>query len=344
MIIRLKPTATREQKESLLMRLQSLELRYHQTGEAIVLPKFSDTAAFSDLSFADAIETDTPYHLASRKWKDKTVVGVKGLEIGADSFTIMAGPCSVEDEEQVETTAAFLASCGIGFIRGGAFKPRTSPYSFRGRGKEGLEILYSAAKRHGLRVVTEIMDANLLDEVYEHAEILQVGSRNMQNFSLLDRLGKIDKPVLLKRGMYARVTEWLSAAEYVLAGGNEKVILCERGIRSFDSSSRNVMDVGVIPLVKELSHLPVIADPSHGTGAASRVPALALASVAAGADGLLIEIHPDPKNALSDAQQTISFETFSRLLEDVRAIKSALANSRAGARTNGAAVKLESFS
>ncbi len=228
---------------------------------------------------------------------------------------MIAGPCAIENEDQIFSTAAFLAGKGLKFIRGGAYKPRTSPYSFKGLGKSGLELISKAAVKYNLRVVTEIMDLNLLDEVYEYADILQVGSRNMQNFHMLRELGKIDKPVMLKRGMNAKVNEWLLAAEYILSGGNEKVILCERGIRGFDPETRNVMDVGIIPLVKELSHLPIIADPSHGTGASQRVLPMSLASAAAGADGLMIEVHPNPSAALSDSQQAINFEMFDSLVD-----------------------------
>jgi 3-deoxy-7-phosphoheptulonate synthase len=252
--------------------------------------------------------------LASNKWKKNTRFDVKGVPVGGNLFNIIAGPCSVESEEHIYKTAEFLHKLGIKFIRGGAYKPRTSPYSFMGLGKKGLEVMYAAAQKYDLRVVTEIMDLSLLDEVSAYSDILQVGSRNMQNFYMLKELGKTTKPVLLKRAMHAKVTEWLLAAEYILSGGNNAVILCERGIRSFDPDSRNVMDVGVIPLLKELSHLPVIADPSHGTGASSRVQAMSLASAAAGANGLIIEIHPEPHKALSDSAQAISFEQFETLL------------------------------
>ncbi len=260
---------------------------------------------------------DTPYQLASKQFTDHTSFAIKEVQIGSPHFNIIAGPCSVENEEQIFTTAAFLQNSGIRMMRGGAYKPRTSPYSFRGLGKQGLELIRKAAYKHNQLVVTEILDLQFLDEVYQYADILQVGSRNMQNFHLLNELGKINKPILLKRGMQAKTKEWLLAAEYILCGGNEKVILCERGIRSFDPDTRNVMDIGIIPLIKELSHLPIIADPSHGTGAASRVLPVSLAAAAAGADGLIIEIHPNPEKALSDSKQALSFDAFTNLLDSL---------------------------
>jgi 3-deoxy-7-phosphoheptulonate synthase len=281
----------------------------------IVAPKLShtfDPRPFSVIT--EIVNIDTPYQLASNKWKFRTQFDVNGVTVGGEWFNIIAGPCSVESEEHIYKTAEFLHKLGIKFIRGGAYKPRTSPYSFMGLGKKGLQMMHAAAKEYDLRVVTEIMDLSLLDEVMAYSDILQVGSRNMQNFYMLKELGNVRKPVLLKRAMHAKVAEWLLAAEYILSGGNNDVVLCERGIRSFDPDSRNVMDVGVIPLLKELSHLPVIADPSHGTGAASRVEAMSLASAAAGANGLIVEIHPEPQKALSDSAQAISFVQFETLL------------------------------
>lgn len=327
MIIQLKHTCSELERNQLFQKLDSLQTsyKYIAKGNLIVLPKLNDSAFLKNIGFIERItETNTPYQLASLSFKPNTSFEVKGITISNHDFSVMAGPCSIENEEQVETTASVLSKLGVKFIRGGAYKPRTSPYSFRGLGLEGLKMMRKVADKYDLRVVTEIMDLSLLDEVYEYADILQVGSRNMQNFSLLDQLGKIDKPVLLKRGMQATTTEWLLAAEYILSGGNEEVILCERGIKSFDPMSRNVMDVGVIPLIKELSHLPIIADPSHGTGQASRVKAMSLASVAAGADGLLIEIHPNPTKALSDAQQAISLEAFEELYVQVNHLRQAL--------------------
>lgn len=321
MIIRLN-TADQGQIQPLLDYVRQLSpyCKWHKATLTIVAPKLpmdKHLMAFSHLG--EFIEIDTPYQLASIKAKKETIVEVNGEPIGTNHFSIMAGPCSVENEDQIFATAALLQQLGIKFIRGGAYKPRTSPYAFMGLGKKGLQMLSAAAKAYDLRVVTEIMDLSLLDEVAEHADILQVGSRNMHNFYMLGELGKINKPVLLKRGMQAKVTEWLLAAEYILSGGNPNVILCERGIRSFDPETRNVMDIGVIPLIKELSHLPIIADPSHGTGKASRVQALSLAAAAAGAHGLLIETHPHPEKALSDSQQALTFEELGLLVSQLKA-------------------------
>jgi 3-deoxy-7-phosphoheptulonate synthase len=295
---------------------EASHFRYIASENIIVTPTLSKPINLKQFSVVeDSFDIKTPYQLASIEWKQSTKFEVKQIPIGGDLFNIMAGPCSVESEDHIYKTAAFLHKHGIKFIRGGAYKPRTSPYSFMGMGKRGLEVLNAAAKEYDLRVVTEIMDLSLLDEVAQYSDILQVGSRNMHNFYMLNELGKINKPILLKRGMQAKVTEWLLAAEYLLSGGNNEVILCERGIRSFDSQSRNTMDIGVIPLIKELSHLPIIADPSHGTGSSSRVEAMSLASAAAGANGLIIEIHPEPKKALSDSDQAISFNQFETLLQ-----------------------------
>jgi 3-deoxy-7-phosphoheptulonate synthase len=306
------------------LRKESPHYRYIADQHLIVAPKLANKSELRSFAVIEKItEIDTPYQLASNKWKKQTSFDVQGVPVGSHLFNVIAGPCSIESEEQIFTTAEFLNKLGIKFIRGGAYKPRTSPYSFMGLGKKGLELLSEAAKQYDLRVVTEIMDISLLDEVYKYADVLQVGSRNMQNFYMLNELGKTDKPVLLKRGMHAKVTEWLLAAEYMLSGGNDKVILCERGIRSFDPESRNVMDIGVIPLLKELSHLPVIADPSHGTGASSRVESMALASASAGANGLIIEVHPNPKQALSDSAQAINFSQFEHLLLQIKTLLSA---------------------
>jgi 3-deoxy-7-phosphoheptulonate synthase len=322
MIIRLN-TSQESELEQLFNYLNAggFHYRFLANEKVIVAPKLNDQEAIKKFdAVTETVAIDTPYQLASNKWKQRTQFEVNGVPVGTDIFNVIAGPCSVESEEQIFATAAFLHKLGVKFIRGGAYKPRTSPYSFMGMGKKGLQLMHEAAKQYDLRVVTEIMDLSLLDEVYQYADVLQVGSRNMQNFYMLNELGKINKPVLLKRGMHAKVAEWLLAAEYILSGGNQQVILCERGIRSFDPASRNVMDVGVIPLLKELSHLPVIADPSHGTGAASRVPALALASAAAGANGMIIEVHPQPEKALSDSQQALNFEQFEQLLTQVQTL------------------------
>ncbi|MEI6507866.1 MAG: 3-deoxy-7-phosphoheptulonate synthase [Bacteroidota bacterium] len=293
----------------------SLYFHYLENEQVVIIPKSNDISLIKDFEVVETIyPIDTPFQLASNIWKKTTTIDFSDFTIGANNFNIIAGPCSVENEEQIFKTAEFLSKIGVGLIRGGAFKPRTSPYSFRGLGVDGLKILKQAAKQYNLKIVTEILDLSMLDDVYQYADVLQVGSRNMQNFYMLNELGKIEKPVLLKRGMTARVYEWLLAAEYILSGGNEQVILCERGIRSFDPQSRNVFDLGAISLIKELSHLPIIADPSHGTGASSRVLPMSLAAAATGADGLIIEIHPEPSKALSDKEQALNFTEFEDLI------------------------------
>jgi 3-deoxy-7-phosphoheptulonate synthase len=247
-----------------------------------------------------------------------TGTGTRGMAIGPGTFTLIAGPCSVENEAMILRTAEHLVSRGVRLMRAGAFKQRSSPYSFQGLGGEGLEILRRARARTGIGIVTELMDTDNADAVEGVADIIQIGTRNMQNFSLLRRVSRARKPVLLKRGMSATLEEWLMAAEYVLAGGNYHVILCERGVRTFSDHSRNTLDLSVIPPVKHLSHLPILVDPSHGTGKRDYVPAMALAALAAGADGLLIEVHPQPEKAFSDGAQSLDFAQFDRLLENLK--------------------------
>jgi 3-deoxy-7-phosphoheptulonate synthase len=267
-----------------------------------------------------------PYQLVSREWKSqKTTFEINGVEIGKDLLMI-AGPCAVENEEQIYTISEFLSKKGVRFMRGGAYKPRTSPYSFQGLKKEGLELMRRAADDHGLAVVSEIMSASQLDEFVENVDILQVGTRNMQNYPLLRALGKINKPVLLKRGMSNTIEEWLLAAEYILSGGNEQVILCERGIRTFETATRNTLDIAAVPLVQQLSHLPVIVDPSQGTGVRDIVDPVSVAAIAAGADGLIIEVHNQPEEALSDGDQSIYLDQFETLQK--RLVKAASIDNR----------------
>ncbi len=274
---------------------------------------------------AELIRVTKPFKLASREMKaEDTVVSSAFSPIGPPHFTIIAGPCSVEDEAMILRTAEHLASLGLTWMRAGAFKPRSSPYSFQGMGIEGLEILARARERFGVGIVTELMDTENASAVEDLADIIQIGARNMQNFSLLKRVGKSPKPVLLKRGMSATLEEWLMAAEYILAGGNRDVILCERGVRTFADHSRNTLDLSVVPPAKALSHLPVFVDPSHGTGKRAFVPAMSLAAMAAGADGLLVEIHPTPDRALSDGAQSLDFAGFDRLLADLRRLGAAM--------------------
>ncbi|HTT65366.1 MAG TPA: 3-deoxy-7-phosphoheptulonate synthase [Bryobacteraceae bacterium] len=267
----------------------------------------------------------SPYKLASRNFNPGgTVVKAGGVAIGGDQVVVMAGPCSVESREQIECVAAQVARAGARVIRGGAFKPRSSPYSFQGLGAEGLQMLRAAADRNGLVVVSEVMDQTQIPLVAEYSDILQVGARNMQNFNLLRELGKLRKPVLLKRGIAATIEELLLSAEYIMAGGNYEVILCERGIRTFETYTRNTMDISAIPVVKKLSHLPIVADPSHGTGRRDKVAPMARAAVAAGADGLLIEVHPDPDRALSDGAQSLHPDQFEELMGQLRMIAPAV--------------------
>lgn len=301
---------------------------YLSDKQEFVIPKLNDKSFLNEFSnsISEIIEIDTPFQLSSNKYKKHTEININGSEISNTAFSLIAGPCSIESEEQIFHTAEFISSKGLKFLRGGAYKPRTSPYSFRGMGLDGLKLIKEAATLHGLNVVTELMDLSLLDEVLEYADIIQIGSRNMSNFFMLAELGKVKKPVMLKRGMIAKTNEWLLAADYILSNGNEDVILCERGIRSFDPQMRNVFDVNVIPLIQSLSHLPIIADPSHGTGEAKFVYPISLAAVAAGANGLMIEIHPNPKTALSDSNQALTFDEFDNLLSGIHVIRESIVN------------------
>ena len=267
----------------------------------------------------ELIRVTKPYKLASREMHPAdTHVRTAQTVIGPGTFTLIAGPCSVENEDLILRSAEFLLKHGVRLMRAGAFKPRTSPYAFQGMGLEGLEILARVRNRTGIGIVTELMDTDNADAVEEVADIIQIGTRNMQNFSLLRRVSHAGKPVLLKRGMSATLEEWLMAAEYVMAGGNYNVVLCERGVRTFSDHSRNTLDLSVIPPAKHVSHLPILVDPSHGTGRRDYVPPMALASLAGGADGLLIEVHPDPDHAMSDGAQSLTFAAFERLLDSLK--------------------------
>ena len=270
----------------------------------------------------EIIHVTQPYKQVSREWKaENTVVRLpSGIAVGGDEIVVMAGPCSVESEEQILTAAREVREAGAVILRGGAFKPRTSPYSFQGLGKQGLELLAKAREETGLAIVTEAMDIEGIDLVAEYADIVQIGARNMQNYSLLKYAGRIGKPILLKRGISATITELLLSAEYILAEGNAQVILCERGIRGFDTATRFVFDLTAIPLVQKLSHLPIVADPSHATGLRAKVTPMARAAIAAGADGLLVEVHPAPDRALSDGAQSLDPDQFTDLMRQCRAI------------------------
>ncbi len=274
---------------------------------------------------ARVLSISEPYVFAGRDFKpENTVINVGDALIGSNEVTIIAGPCAVENELQIHTVAQYVAKAGAKFLRGGAYKPRTSPYSFQGLGEDGLKFIRDAADSNGLKVVTEIIDLTLIDMVGKYTDIFQVGARNMYNYPLLKELGKLNIPVLLKRGLSATIDELLMSSEYILAGGNNKVILCERGIRTFEPSTRNTFDISAIPVIQQKSHLPVIADPSHATGFRDMVTPVARAAVAAGADGLIIEVHNDPNKALSDGPQALLPDQFEKLISEVRLIASAI--------------------
>ena len=333
MIIVIKQGATEEQR---ILFKTALETKYDvkvNTWKGVkptVLGLIGDTTNIDEdwVNAQEVVESvkrvQEPYKKANRKFHpDDTIIEFpNGQKIGDGSLCIMAGPCSVETEEQINYVAERVKAAGAAFLRGGAFKPRTSPYSFQGLKSEGLDLLKGARKATGLPIVTEIMRAAHID-MFESVDIIQVGARNMQNFELLKELGKIDKPILLKRGLANTIEEWLMSAEYIMAGGNSKVILCERGIRTFETATRNTLDLSAIPVVKKLSHLPVIVDPSHATGKSSLVEQMALAAVAAGADGLMIEVHNDPKHALSDGAQSLTPDQFDTVARRVFALKKA---------------------
>jgi 3-deoxy-7-phosphoheptulonate synthase len=266
----------------------------------------------------DVVPISRPHKLAGREFQSEdSVIKVGDVTIGGEALVVMAGPCAVETEEQLLQSARAVKAAGANILRGGAFKPSTSPYSFRGLGKDGLELLAQARRETGMPVITEVMTPHDVELVLRYADILQVGTRNMQNFALLDEVGKAQMPVMLKRGLSATIQEWLLSAEYILAQGNRQVMLCERGIRTFETYTRNTMDISAIPVIKKLSHLPIIADPSHGTGKWHLVTPVSLAAVAAGADGLMIEVHPSPEHALKDGAQSLTFENFQQLMAQV---------------------------
>ena len=333
MIIILKPNPDQQQYENLAAWLRGMGLKLHEsTGmQSTIIGLVGDTSAVDiDLIGAmDIVESvrriQEPYKAANRKFHPlDTVVEIGDIKIGGGNFCAIAGPCSVETEEQICQTAREVKAAGAQMLRGGAFKPRTSPYAFQGLGGNGIELLMKAKAETGLPIVTEIMDLSQL-HMFDDVDVIQVGARNMQNFQLLKELGKVSKPILLKRGLSSTIEEWLMSAEYIMAGGNANVILCERGIRTFETATRNTLDLSAIPVVKERSHLPVIIDPSHATGYAKYVEAMSLAAVAAGADGLIIEVHNNPAAAWCDGQQSITPEAFGRLRVKIDAIRKSLA-------------------
>ncbi len=329
MVIVMKKEATETQIVAIAERLQEQGLRVHRSnGDArTIIGVIGDTSKVheEEFQFLDGVHRIVrimePYKLASRSFhEDATILSIKGCSIGGEKVVIMAGPCSVESEEQIFRIAKLVADAGASVLRGGAFKPRTSPYAFQGLGEEGLKYLRKAGDEFHLPVVTEILEAAQIDLMDRYVDIFQVGARNMQNFWLLRELSKTRKPVLLKRGMAATMEELLMAAEYIMSGGNYNVILCERGIRTFEHYTRNTMDISAIPVVKKLSHLPIIADPSHATGIREHVPPMARAAVAAGADGLIIEVHDNPDKAMSDGPQSLLPDQFKTLMEELKII------------------------
>src|SRR6185437_15433592 len=314
MVVVMQERASDAQIQSVIAKLTEMGFDVHRSTGALrtVLGAVGgsrqfDTALLEVLDGVQEVHRITePYKLASRTFKpDNTVITIDDVRIGGDEVIVMAGPCSAETEEQVEAAASAVKRAGAKVLRGGAFKPRSSPYSFQGLGEEGLRLLKAAADRHNLKLVSEVMDISQLDLIERYSDILQVGARNMQNFTLLRELGRSRKPIMLKRGISATIEEWLLSAEYVLAGGNNDVILCERGIRTFETATRNTFDISAIPVVRKLSHLPIVADPSHGAGRRDMVVPMARAAVAAGADGLIIEVHHDPDHAKSDGAQSL---------------------------------------
>lgn len=333
MIAVLKPNITQEQQNNFIdwLKNQGLDVHISNGTYQTVIGLIGDTSKLDkdlieSLSMVEAVRrVSDPFKSANRKFHpDDSVIDCSGIKIGGGNFAVIAGPCSVESEEQLTGIAAAVKSHGSHMLRGGAFKPRTSPYDFQGLKAEGIELLLKAKKETGLPIVTEIMDAHHLP-LFEDVDVIQVGARNMQNFELLKELGKTSKPVLLKRGLSSTIKEWLMSAEYIMAGGNENVILCERGIRTFDSQyTRNCLDLSAVPVLKELTHLPVVIDPSHATGSSRYVKSMALAAVAAGADGLMTEVHSDPLHALCDGAQSLTPEQFGDMMKAVRAIRNAV--------------------
>jgi len=333
MVIILENGATENQVNNIKQHLIDYGFQIHESegdsrtvlGAIGVKPGF-DTRKLKILEgVSDVYRVTSPFKLASRNFKeDKTIVKINDVEIGGDNIALMVGPCSIESEDQIFRLAEVVAKSGAKILRGGAFKPRSSPYSFQGMGEEGLKLIRAAADEFGLLVITEVMQISQIDLIAKYADIFQLGARNMQNFSLLKELSSSTVPVMLKRGLSATIEEWLMSAEYLLAGGNKDVILCERGIRTFETYTRNTFDLSAIPVVNEKSHLPIVADPSHATGYRNQVPPMARAAVAAGADSLMIEIHDDPEHAFSDGPQALLPETYLNLVEEMKIIAQAI--------------------
>ena len=334
MIVAMQEHATEEQIDNVIEKMVGAGINVHRTTGTTqtILAGVGQTAAidleeYKLLSGVLSVHRiSSPYKLAGRAFRPEgTIVEFNnGVTVGGDKVAVMAGPCSIESREQIFQTAKLVKDAGASFLRGGAFKPRSSPYAFQGMGIPGLELMREAADAHGLLAISEVMEISQIEPMLPYVDCFQVGARNMQNFNLLRELGKVRKPVLLKRGIAATIEELLLASEYILAGGNYDVILCERGIRTYETYTRNTLDISAIPVVKKLSHLPIIGDPSHGTGRRDMVPAMARASVAAGADGIIVEVHPNPDKAVSDAAQTLFPEEFAKLVNELRVIAPAV--------------------
>jgi len=333
MVVILENDATEEQVKNIKQHLEDFGFQIHESageqrtilGAIGVKPGFDVRKVKILEGVADVYRVTSPFKLASRNFKEeKTILKINDVEIGGDHIAVMAGPCSVESEEQIFKLAEVVANSGAKILRGGAFKPRSSPYSFQGLGEEGLKMMREAADKYNLLVITEVMQIDQIELIAKYTDIFQLGARNMQNFSLLKELSKSDVPVMIKRGLSATIEEWLMSAEYILSGGNKKVILCERGIRTFEPYTRNTFDLSSIPVVHNKSHLPVVADPSHATGLRTQVPPMARAAVAAGADALMIEIHNDPENAFSDGPQALLPDTYLQLMSELRLIAKAI--------------------
>ncbi|HUB19459.1 MAG TPA: 3-deoxy-7-phosphoheptulonate synthase [Acidobacteriaceae bacterium] len=334
MIVAMQERASEEEIQNVVERMMEIGFNVHRTTGTVqtILAGVGTPATFDHKEFevlagvAEVIRITSPYKLAGRSFRPEgTVVRFpNGVSVGGPEVVVMAGPCSVESREQIFACAKIVKDAGAKFLRGGAFKPRSSPYSFQGLGLDALKLLRDAGDAHGLLVVSEVMEISQIELMMPYVDLFQVGARNMQNFNLLRELGEVRRPVLLKRGIAATIEELLLSAEYLLAGGNYDVILCERGIRTFETYTRNTMDISAIPVVKKLSHLPIVGDPSHGTGRRDKVPAMARATVAAGGDGLLIEVHPNPDKALSDGAQSMFPDKFAELMRSLRVIASAV--------------------
>jgi 3-deoxy-7-phosphoheptulonate synthase len=333
MIVKLKrnpnPENVKQLKQDLINKgfelHDSIGTSYSIFGVVGDTAKFDMRSLYAYECVDSVVRVQEPFKKVNRKFQNEdTIIDVKGVKIGGSDIVIMAGPCSVESKEQVDIIAKAVKESGANILRGGAYKPRTSPYSYQGMGVEGLQILKEAGEKYNMPVISELMSAEHIEEFCEYVDIIQIGARNMQNFALLKELGKIDKPVLLKRGFSNTIEEWLMSAEYIMAGGNNNVILCERGIRTFEPYTRNTLDISTVPVVKKLSHLPVIIDPSHAAGKWDYVESLSLASIAAGADGLIIEVHHDPEHAMSDGAQSLKPKKFDELMKKADILSSAV--------------------